>query len=561
VVRIHIRAITLALLKVTACSTFLLTICHAQQHPSCPSSSREASANDAPSLSAAQTHSSQATLCIRSDVVTQSTDPNNRTYTINASTSLVILDVVVSDAKGNIVRGLKRDNFQIAEDDVPQSMVNFEVGGQRVLDPNLTIHSTSDLDRFAPNADVNIILLDEFNTRFEDMSFARFSLIKYFEGQQKKLETPTMLIAVDLQHFMVLQDFSQDKEELLSALERHFGQFPWQVKQGVRLAERYATAFGTLKGVAEAVIGHPGHKNMIWIGRGFPPVNLANMPVGAEDEIDRAVHECVNLLRDARVTLYTIDPAGVLADRGAYGDTDPDEYSNNATLPVPFVGSYQFASLAKATGGRALYGRNDIEASIGTAIRDSSGFYTLTYRPTNQSSDSERFRQIKVAVKPSGLTATARKGYYPRIKLEPIDPSNPSAQLTFDLLVAESSAMVYDGVPVSLVPSTTDIDSFTVHVDASSLTWTEATGTDPRRAEIVLLVATFDRKGRELNRDARVMSVKAPTTVPPQGKLERSLDIRYTIRRDSRVAKVRFVVRVAASGRIGTAEAALNRGK
>jgi hypothetical protein len=43
----------------------------------------------------------------------------------------------------DIVRGLKRDNFQIAEDDVPQSMVDFEAGGVRSLDPNLTIHSTS----------------------------------------------------------------------------------------------------------------------------------------------------------------------------------------------------------------------------------------------------------------------------------------------------------------------------------------------------------------------------------------------------------------------------------
>lgn len=489
----------------------------------------------------------------------QLTKDGNGIYTINRTARLVVLDLVVTDARGDIVKGLNRGNFHVEEAGERQTILNFEEGGSHTPDPNLTINSTADLDQFAPNAPVNIILLDEFNTRIEDMSFVRYSLKRYLGTQPGKLDMPTMLIAVDLQHFTVLRDYTQNKDEILSALDHHFVRFPWQAKQGTWLSERYAMAFGTLRSVAEAVIGHPGHKNMIWIGRGFPALNFANMPGDIESHIHSSVQDCVNVLRDARVTLYTIDPAGILADRGAYGDVDPDVDSNNATLPDPFGGNYQFARLATATGGRALYGRNDVDAEIGTAILDGSSFYTLSYRPSDTVPEQQKFRRIRVAVDRPGLTVIAREGYYLLDQPDQVNPQRPSPGLSSDLLSAESSRLVYDGVPISLRHSSRDPDSFTVHVDASGLTWTDATDTEPRHADIILLVASFDRNGKEVKRDARVMKIKAPLTVPPAGRLERSLDINYKFDHNPKAARARFIIRAAASGRIGTADIVLDQ--
>jgi VWFA-related protein len=194
----------------------------------------------------------------------------------------------------------------------------------------------------APRAPVDIILLDEFNTRFEDMAFARYSLKKFLDKQPDKLPAPTMLIAVDLQHFTVLRDYTQNKDELINALDHHFVSYPWQMHQGAWVGERYATAFITLRRVAQAVIGHPGHKNMIWIGRGFPPMRFDRMEIDATNRINNAVQDCVNVLRDARVTLYTIDPAGLQVNPGAYGG-DP--------MVDPFGGNYEFNRLAKCRYG------------------------------------------------------------------------------------------------------------------------------------------------------------------------------------------------------------------
>lgn len=490
--------------------------------------------------------------------VPQTSQPANQpaknadgTYTIRSNARLVVLDLVVTDNKSQVITDLQQKDFIVTEAGDPETILNFEVAGTHTPEPDVDINSTADLDRLAPRSPVNIILLDEFNTRFEDEAFARYSLKKFLEKQPAKLSTPTMLIAVDLQHFTVLHDYTQNKGEVIAALDHHFARFPWQAHEGAWLAERYATAFITLRRVAEAVIGHPGHKNMIWIGRGFPALNFSNQPIDLETRVNNAVQECVNELRDARVTLYTIDPAGV--------QMRPDEYGSAAAFNDPFGGEYQFNKLAKATGGRTLYGRNDVDAEIGSAIRDGASFYTLTYRPQNSSLDPQKFRRIKVAVDRPGAQVFTREGYYLQRGPGRVNPQNPSRRLISDLASAYTSTMVYDGVPITLWNLPTDPSDYRIRVDPRGLSWTPATDTQPRLTEVILAVTTFDKKGKQLSVVAKNISAKAPDTVPPTGRLERSLIIAYKLDHNEKAVRVRFVVRVGSSGRIGTADALLGQ--
>ena len=481
----------------------------------------------------------------------QPTKDANGIYTVRRTARIVVLDVVAADSKGTPVSGLTRGDFHVTEAGEPQTILNFEPAGAHTPDPNLVINSTADLDRLAPRAPVNLILLDEFTTRFEDMAFARYSLKKYLERQPDKLSMPTMLLAVNLQHFTVLRDYTQSKTEILDALDHHFAADPWQLRNHSWTPELFATAFGTLLRVAEATLGHPGHKNMIWIGRGFPSINLGNYGVDAATRIDNAVQICVNMLRDARVTLYTIDPAGVMVD--------PGEYGAEALLFDPFGGNYQFSGLARATGGRTLYGRNDVDAEIGTSVRDGGSFYTLTYRPTDNSLDPQKFRRIKVTFDRPGLTASTRQGYYVQRGPAQVNPQNPSRRLAFDLLSAGASNMAYDAVPLTLTSLPSHPEVFSIRVDARALNWSEATETEPRHAEIVLLVSTFDKKGKELKRVAKDIRAAAPKDVPPTGRLLRDVDIRYTLDHDPKAVRARFVVRVSSTGRLGTADAPLGQ--
>ena len=56
----------------------------------------------------------------------------NGTYTITRTARIVILDMVVTDAKGNVVTDLSKDDFHVTEMDEPQTVVNFEAAGAHV---------------------------------------------------------------------------------------------------------------------------------------------------------------------------------------------------------------------------------------------------------------------------------------------------------------------------------------------------------------------------------------------------------------------------------------------
>ena len=484
-----------------------------------------------------------------SSALQQSATPEAVTHpapTVRVYVTRVVLDVVVTDKKGNVVTGLTEDDFQVNDAQEPQTITNFDTSTAHMVKSDVTINSTADLDRLAPEAPVNIILLDEFNTLFEDEAFAQYSLKKYLEKQPDKLTAPTMLLAVGIDKFTVLSDYTQNKQAILKALDHHFAGNPWRNQSISWAPERFSTAFITLERVAEATVGHPGHKNMIWIGRGFPSINIANAPVDTSSRVESYVQQCVNMLRDARVTLYAVDPAGLMMDpEGTYGNDDP------------FGGNYDFSKLARATGGKSIYGRNDVDAQIGVSAQDGENFYTLTYRPTTGAMDPEKFRKIKVTVNRPGLRATTRLGYYVAAGPARVNPLNPSRQLMFDLVSAATSTMTYDAVPLTLTPDLNDRDSFKLRVEPKGLVWTFATETEPRHADFVFLTMTFDKKGKVLKEVAKAATMNAPATVPPRGRIELPVTIPIKLDHDSKAVRVRFVVRINQTEREGTADAKL----
>ena len=295
-------------------------------------------------------------------------------YTLSSTVKLVVLDVVVTDKKGNVVSGLKKDDFQVFEEKRPQSISSFDAQGAHAVPTSMKIDSTEDLDRLAPNTPTSIIVLDEFSSRFEDMSFAHYSIKQYLDAQPSTLTQPTMLLAVNLRNFTVLKDYTQDRAAILTALDHHLGEFPWQHNSGSWRAEEFAAGFRSLMQVAEATAGHPGHKNMIWVGRGLPIVTLSRMNPGDQAKLTAEIQTCINMLLAARVTMYTVDPAGL------YTPTATDEMGIDVNDPFG-GGTLQFGIVAQATGGKAFHGRNDVDAQIGTSARDGRDFYTLSYVP------------------------------------------------------------------------------------------------------------------------------------------------------------------------------------
>src|SRR5205814_2409075 len=93
------------------------------------------------------------------------------TPTFRSNVPLVILDMVVTDSHGTPVTDLTQADFHVEENKEPQTILRFERAGMRMPARDISINSTAELDGVAPEAPVQIIVLDEFNTRFEDMAF------------------------------------------------------------------------------------------------------------------------------------------------------------------------------------------------------------------------------------------------------------------------------------------------------------------------------------------------------------------------------------------------------
>lgn len=472
---------------------------------------------------------------------------DNGAYTLRIDSKLVLLDVVVTDQNGNVVTNLKKEDFEILDDQQVQQIVDFEAPGHSAAGPTAAIRSTSELDRRAPQAPVNILVLDEVNTKFEDMAFARYALKKYLEQQPERLRQPTMLAAVTVDHFKVLQDYTQDKSAIVKALNQHFAEYSWNTQADTWTADNFAAVFSALLQVAEATGGHPGHKTMIWIGRGFPSIRVDTMLPNDAAELSALAKMCVNKLLDARITLYTVDPQAFSSMR----ETDADDFE----VGDPFSSSIQFDTLASATGGKSFYGRNDVDAEIGDSIQSGSSFYTLAYRPDDQSDSDPEFHSIRVVMRNPNLHAATRQGYYvtaptPQATDASVRQKN---QMAFDLLSAADTTLIYDGIPVSVTQAADDPWNLTIKVSNAGLNWEQESASAGSTIKLQLLVASYDGSKKLIRRTVRAITIQDSNSHDESNHGPATIALHYQLSREVTPAWVRIVVRDPVSGKIGSA--------
>ena len=473
---------------------------------------------------------------------------NTAPFTFHANVTLVTLDGVALDASGNIVRDLKQSDFHVSEDGVAQNVRYFAVPGENQPAPDVTINSSADLEHLAPRAPVTIFVLDEFSTHFEDMAFARYSLKKWLESQPDKLDSPAMIVAVDLRHFTVVRDYTQNKNDLLQALDKHFGAYPWASTNLSWASEEVAIAYNTLRRVAEATEAHAGHKNVLWLGRGFPLIHHTTTGL---DHTNSSSHTpaqlAVDEMRAARVTLYTIDPAGVMIE--------PTNYASNNFDIEPFGGSPGFERLAQLTGGFGIHGRNDVDTQIGTTVRDGLSLYSLTYSPTNPTGESNEFRKIKVTIDRPGVTFLTHRGYYPAEKpARPRVDGSAGSRLSAELENAANTNMAYDAVAFSALATTSDPHVVVLHVQSKGLAYYITHDNRPRYTRVIVLARTTDAKGKQLWQEAKMYEFTAPPSVDGTGHLDLPVTMALKLPDDPKAVHVRFIVRVEASGHMGSAE-------
>lgn len=289
---------------------------------------------------------------------------------MRVSVRLVLVDALVTDKEGNVVRGLGPRDFTVLEDGKPQtvSTVSFEQPAQlarALLSQRATLPPSVTTNRPAfrmPSGQVVVVLLDALNTQTKEQSYARLELLKYLGTQAQ----PGQQIAVYTlgNSLRLLQDFTDDPALLEAAIQsfhpgasiqlmlsdlnarvpRGSGALPEMqrhpqdravplqrmqdfLNEQINLITdaRVGTTLTAFRWIAQSVAGLPGRKNLIWVSGSFPLATYsrivkysanadANDPnyVRAEHQYEDMIRETCSVLNDAQMAVYPVDARGLV---------------------------------------------------------------------------------------------------------------------------------------------------------------------------------------------------------------------------------------------------------
>ncbi|SNS43485.1 VWFA-related domain-containing protein [Granulicella rosea] len=488
----------------------------------------------------------------------QQPEPSGAIQTLRVTSNIVVLDVVVTDAQGNVVPGLKKDDFTILQDNKPQPIRSFDPWEEHPLASAPA--AAPKVDRFGQpdwgDTPLTIFVLDDLNTPFDEKSYSAFTLKKYLQAQPAQLKTPSMLLIVNETGLHSLAAYTQDRDVLIRALDKRPASFPDQLAKGNDI-DLLTESFAVLRQIALSSEGVRAHKNLVWMGRGFPTVDPSELDAPGNITLQNALKDTVTLLTKVRITLYKVDPITSNA-RAAATDvaTSIDMgggMGNRASVEPPsedpLKGDLSFNQFAVQTGGHYFYGRNDLDQQIAGSLERGSEFYTLTYRP-QQAPDADAYRAIRIQMRDPSLKAVTRQGFYSESAPKP-EPT--VKEMGFDLKAAATGSMKYSGVGLQIVAVTSSrtADRVTVNfaVEDKTLTWSpvEAGG---ESAKILTLLVAEDAEHRIQSSTAATLALAVKDA---RGIAKGVLNTHAQVDINAKTRFVRLLVRDS-NGRIGSVD-------
>lgn len=103
---------------------------------------------------------------------------------VRIRTDLVQIDVAVKDQKGNLIRDLKREDFEVLEDGKPQQVTHFAVGSSGSAAAYLNSQPVSggkQMEQRIPAAEGRHIVLavDDYHLAVENLAAVKRALSKF----------------------------------------------------------------------------------------------------------------------------------------------------------------------------------------------------------------------------------------------------------------------------------------------------------------------------------------------------------------------------------------------
>jgi VWFA-related protein len=526
---------------------------------------------------------------------------------IKITTHLVQVSLVAHDKKGQPVSDLKKEDFTLYDKGQEQQIRTFAMETSKpsaatgaaepkalpagVVSNRVWSAHGMESSRAAslPNA-VTVILLDGLNSRFQDQHAAKTGLLKFLQQIQPNDQVAIYTLGNGLK---VLHDFTSDTASLLRAMDRYKAGSSWQLDASTPVdaatgnddmddflngaddkintfytQRRIETTLAALETIAAHLSGMAGRKNLIWLSGSFPLFAGLNADgsagpdtVGYSDQLQRTLR----MLTQVSIAVYPVDSRGLMTSidqmpsmgaasrapmRGGRmqlpGQSRGDQRARNNILDTQAT----MHEVADRTGGRAFMNNNDIGAAIRKAVEDTEVSYVIGYSPTHNEWDG-KFREIKVKVNRPGVEIRYRKGYFAL-------PENPSDERARQIAVAAAAnsplASTGLGLLAKVLPPAANADLTAARLNLVVETKDVAFSLNEKNlwaADLDVLMVVRDSNNKALHELSRTVHLGMKQE-QYEAFQKTGIGITMTIETPPKSARVRAVVRDAASGALGS---------
>ena len=387
----------------------------------------------------------------------------------HVAVNYMLVDVVVTDRRGDYVRNLTKDDFQLYVDGKPveiDSMDEYsmllpsahqfelveDIGSVEFVQPPRNIIIFFDLfysshrgirrsieaveefinNRIQPGDRVMVLTyhgalrtIQPFTNDKEQVVNALRAVGLSKDGSFMRLEAPESQEAVDKRDDDPLRD-DELYEELMEIR---------RTMAGTELSFRQYAASKYLKilqGLARAVKAYPGRKTMIMLSEGLNmddllPAHSMNPDFQAAGRLDKELSAAVpssledytrmlELMNDSSTSFYTVNVGGLKPVSGA--ETLGHGFDQRAGLPGVVMESITtrrarqdfMSGIAIETGGKAYYNQNNVLDVLNSIEMDISNYYILGFR-TGLNPEKSEYKKVKIRMKNREHRVVYRKGF------------------------------------------------------------------------------------------------------------------------------------------------------
>ncbi|MGA2430076.1 MAG: VWA domain-containing protein, partial [Candidatus Acidiferrum sp.] len=403
--------------------------------------------------------------------------PAQSQYRMHVTSELVLVNVVVRDKKGNLVRGLKKEDFTLTEDNKRQEISTFdyenvdELATAGAAEATATGTAATGGLLHASNAGA----LDARDRRlmlfFFDFSAMDPEQIERAVDAAKKFVNTKMLPAdmialVSLSTNMRVDlDFTTDKAKVLTILSAYTSSQGQGFDAGLEgSAEGTPESGGSytpddtdyntftadrkllaLQSLTQSLGKISQKKSIIYFSNGITQSGVDNQSA-LRAATASAVRNNVSIYPLDVRGLQAFPPGGEAQNASLHGQS---AYNGNAVfndLNGNANSQDTLSTLADDTGGKAFFDDNDFSGVFSQVQKDTSAYYVLGFTSTNPAKDGH-FRHLKVQLNRQDVKLEFRPGYYAGRDFQHLNRTDREQQLDdeLDAQLPQTDVAVYAG--------------------------------------------------------------------------------------------------------------------